>query len=326
MKKVNPVKISFLTSRYSKILAVAHLEFGVDLLISNVSNKPLATVRRLYNSFKHLFDGERDLVCWARKNNIKTISMQELDQEQIANEIRKNNIDILITYHAPILGPAIITSPTKAAINLHPSLLPSYRGGSPVLWQVVDGIKTSAVSVHRLTENTDQGEILQQYPFTIRNGSRKKDILNAIDTAGSIALVSVLSDIASNKEVKGIPQTRNSPTPYASNKKRQDLKNLINWFDTPGLKLYNLLSYLDGWPLELGEPNGWVRFFPLIADSYQNESVSEHLGLITHNGRWYFNSRLGAVLLAIDWSPVAILRHQRRRQLFHHGELNQGYL
>lgn len=320
------IKIAFLTSSYSQILETVHQNFGVDFLIHTASTQVLPPKLRFFNAIKQMIGMQRNLNHWATKNNIRTASIIASGQDSIANEIRSNGIDILITSHAPILKPVVILSPRKLAINVHPSELPCFRGGSPLLWQVIDGVEKSAVTIHRLTEEVDHGEILAQHPYTILHGLRKRDIIKLSEQAGSIALSSVLNDLVSGRTLTGRPQTNHSPTRYARNIKREGLKDIIDWSDTSGLTLYNVLGYLDGWPIELGEPKNWVKYFPLKAHSYTNTTMGQKLGLVFYKGSWYLNSRNGAVRLSISWSPLSVIRHQKQRRLFHCGQLGNKYL
>jgi UDP-4-amino-4-deoxy-L-arabinose formyltransferase/UDP-glucuronic acid dehydrogenase (UDP-4-keto-hexauronic acid decarboxylating) len=49
------------------------------------------------------------------------------------------------------------------AVNIHPSLLPQYKGPSPTNWAIIEGEKETGVTIHRLTAVVDSGDILMQY-------------------------------------------------------------------------------------------------------------------------------------------------------------------
>jgi len=64
----------------------------------------------------------------------------------------------------------LLALPCYGCFNLHPSLLPAYRGPSPIFWQLRDGISHSGVSVHRMRTCLDAGELLCQRHLRIPDG------------------------------------------------------------------------------------------------------------------------------------------------------------
>jgi methionyl-tRNA formyltransferase len=71
--------------------------------------------------------------------------------------------DLLVIYGFNwILPPAVFGIPRLGAVNIHPSLLPRYRGPAPVLWAIRNGDPEIGVTVHRLDRGVDTGPILAQ--------------------------------------------------------------------------------------------------------------------------------------------------------------------
>ncbi len=69
---------------------------------------------------------------------------------------------ILVSCYARKIPQAILDIPVHGSFNLHPSLLPAYRGPAPVFWQFRDGLSEFGVTLHRMTETMDAGEIVAQ--------------------------------------------------------------------------------------------------------------------------------------------------------------------
>ena len=85
----------------------------------------------------------------------------ELLQQSCARLIRQRSIDFLLVACWPyLIGPAILASVGKAALNLHPSLLPAYRGADPVGRQIELGERRLGVSLHLLSQRFDAGDIV----------------------------------------------------------------------------------------------------------------------------------------------------------------------
>jgi methionyl-tRNA formyltransferase len=77
--------------------------------------------------------------------------------------IRLQSIDFLLVACWPyLISPTLIASAAKAALNLHPSLLPMYRGPDPVTRQIECGERSPGVTVHLLSREFDAGDIVAQ--------------------------------------------------------------------------------------------------------------------------------------------------------------------
>ena len=76
------------------------------------------------------------------------------------------DVILAATFHEKI--PAAVTALARvAAVNLHPSLLPKYRGPTPTHWAVINGETASGITYHRLTDRLDAGEVLWQVSAAI---------------------------------------------------------------------------------------------------------------------------------------------------------------
>lgn len=84
-------------------------------------------------------------------------------QAQCACLLQQTAIDFLLVACWPyLIGKALIASPRKAALNLHPSLLPDFRGPNPVAQQLAIGAGGFGVTLHLLNNQFDQGDIIAQ--------------------------------------------------------------------------------------------------------------------------------------------------------------------
>ena len=74
---------------------------------------------------------------------------------------------ILSVWYRRLLGPDLLALPRIAALNLHGSLLPAYRGRAPVNWVLVNGERQTGVTLHHMTHEADAGDIVAQTPIDI---------------------------------------------------------------------------------------------------------------------------------------------------------------
>lgn len=84
-------------------------------------------------------------------------------QAEFARLVQQAAIDFLLVACWPyLISEALITSPRKAALNLHPSLLPDFRGPNPIEQQLARGTSRFGVTLHLLNEQFDRGDIIAQ--------------------------------------------------------------------------------------------------------------------------------------------------------------------
>ncbi len=69
------------------------------------------------------------------------------------------------------LPEALLALPRWGCLNVHPSLLPAYRGPAPLFWQLRDGLHTSGVTIHQMSARLDEGPLLAQAPFRLPSGA-----------------------------------------------------------------------------------------------------------------------------------------------------------
>lgn len=93
--------------------------------------------------------------------------------------------DFLLVACFPYRLPAAIRDwPTQLAINLHPSLLPAYRGPDPLFWQLQRNEKKTGISLHVIRESFDSGPILLQTPINLPAGATRQELDSLIARQG----------------------------------------------------------------------------------------------------------------------------------------------
>ena len=321
-------RVAFLTIGYSSALDQLNEHYTIDLLLHNelIEPKDRPFLQKIKKKIRRFFSSKQDIVLWAKKRNIKEYSMQYHDQSEIAEYIRQSDIDILISSFAPILKNEILQAPKLYALNIHPSDLPAYRGGNPLLWQIIDGVKHSAVTIHKLSAELDRGDIVHKEPFEIPDGISKRKLTDFINDVVAKAAANVLDMIEKNTLGQGIEQPNSSPTAFAPTVQRELITTRINWNNLSGKSLYNLVSYMDFFPVELTENTAVSTLFPLKAHSYIDHPVTQEPGLVKHRGHWYFNSRAGSLRLKFCFTPVCFLQQYKIRRKYRNGQLKKQYI
>lgn len=111
-------------------------------------------------------------------------------QASCAERLRRDAIDYLLVACWPyLLAPDLVASPRKAALNLHPSPLPRYRGPDPVGQQLAQGESSFGVTLHRLSQQFDAGAIVARESFAIAAAQRNRDDVERLCAARGVGLL-----------------------------------------------------------------------------------------------------------------------------------------
>ncbi len=111
---------------------------------------------------------------WAKLNNIEVRQPEKLDSEFI-DELKKEKWSIfVVASFGKIIPKAILDIPPKGTLNVHPSLLPKYRGASPIESQILNDEQEVGVSIMLLDEQMDHGAILAQTHYDTEHNEQMK--------------------------------------------------------------------------------------------------------------------------------------------------------
>jgi len=121
-------------------------------------------------------------------------------------------------------------------IGMHASLLPKYRGGSPLVWALINGDEEVGVSLFSFTESMDDGNIWGQCVVKVTFTDYISDILGKVE-AGGISLLKEEYNAILNRTIKPMPQDHSKAT-YCAQRLASD--GLINW-GKPAVQVYDFI-------------------------------------------------------------------------------------
>lgn len=181
--------------------------------------KPIGRKKEVQSNPLHQF---------AIHNSIESILIEKSIDQQIRNQLEtKNKIDILLVVDFGYIVPNwLLSLPAIAPINIHPSLLPRWRGSSPGQFVILYGENESAVTVMTMNDKLDQGKIITQIPFTVDTSWDQQQYYQHSFALVAEQLADILSQFA-NEELTAHAQPDESPTPMAARLNRED--GLIAW-------------------------------------------------------------------------------------------------
>ena len=150
------------------------------------------------------------------------------NQQQYEEILNNTNPDIIIVACFPYKLPALICQHKDCnAFNIHPSCLPKYRGPVPLFWQFYYGEENTGITIHRLTEDLDQGDIVLQQVVPYSDGFSTTDATSLLATTAANMLKTLARQIDS-KTLTDTQQNENEAS-YYSWPKQEDFIITTNW-------------------------------------------------------------------------------------------------
>lgn len=142
---------------------------------------------------------------WDAIKNLRSIVVSLVDwsvdldsvQGRVQNAINDFQPDLILTYRCPyILPESIYMTPRYGAYNIHPAMLPKYPGLNPWPEIMRDKDMINGVTLHRIDNHIDAGEIVAQCSYSIRgmNGNEARDAADKIASSMVIRFFSTFRD------------------------------------------------------------------------------------------------------------------------------------
>ena len=181
----------------------------------------------------------------ANENEIKFLETDDLNDPNFINELRTLKPDIFIVVSfGKFLSQKILDIPLKGVINIHPSLLPLYRGPSPISAVILDGAKQTGVTIMLLNQGMDTGPILiQSDPVLLFGNETTSELSKDLFLKGSELLVDILDKYYQGK-INLIEQDNNFAT-YTNLIKATEGE--INWQKSADY-IFKRYRAFDKWP------------------------------------------------------------------------------
>jgi methionyl-tRNA formyltransferase len=121
---------------------------------------------------------------------------------RLAAELRALAPDVLVVVaYGRILGKDLLDLAPLGAVNVHASLLPRWRGAAPIQWAVADGDRETGVTIMRMDEGLDTGDLLLQRALPIGPEDGADDVSAKLAPLGAEALVEALPALAAGRLV-----------------------------------------------------------------------------------------------------------------------------
>jgi methionyl-tRNA formyltransferase len=169
---------------------------------------------------------------------------ESLRQEEVIAEIRELQPQVIVVAaYGQILRPQVLSIPPSGVINVHPSLLPKYRGASPIAGALIAGEEKTGVTIMLMDEGMDTGPILAQISIKIRPEDTTGSLVERLARIGADLLLETLPRWLEG-QIRPQPQDNASAT-YTKPIAKKD--GLIDW-SLPAVEIWGRVRAFDPWP------------------------------------------------------------------------------
>lgn len=180
----------------------------------------------------------------ARQLGLRVLQPARLKDASVIHTIRDLNADIIVTVaYGKIIPGELLKVPPSGCINLHPSLLPRYRGASPIQAAIAAGERETGVTIMFQTDELDAGDIVLQRRVPIAEDDTGATLEDTLAQVGAEALVEAIRLIAAG----GAPRIPQDVTKASYVKKLTKEHGRIDWA-RPADELERLIRAMNPWP------------------------------------------------------------------------------
>lgn len=168
-----------------------------ELVDNGRFHHPITPVRQTLPTLTLLTQQAATPLALAATHDVPAFAVRQLAAPETLATLAALQPDVICVSCFPHrLPPAILKLPSLGCLNVHPSLLPHFRGPAPLFWALRAGVAETGVTVHFMDENFDTGDIALQRPFPLPNGITHADLETSLAQMGADLLVEAVQKLA----------------------------------------------------------------------------------------------------------------------------------
>lgn len=181
---------------------------------------------------------------WALDKGIDIYQPENINDPDSVELLKSLKPDLIVTAaFGQIVSKDVLDIPSLGCINVHASILPRYRGASPIQQAIIDGEEETGITIMYMDEGMDTGDIILQKYTSIDPDENAGSLHDRLALLGGRTLKEAL-ELFEQGRPEGVPQDHDSAT-YC--KKIDKSWGEINW-NMPATQLKNLVRGLTPWP------------------------------------------------------------------------------
>lgn len=179
---------------------------------------------------------------FALSKNLKLFQPEKItNNTEFKEEIKKLELDLVcVVSYGVILPKSFLKIPKLGCINVHPSLLPKYRGPAPIQWAILNGDETTGVTIMYLNEKMDAGDIITQKEVKIDENETTGELWDRLSTIGANLLINSIKDIENGTSTRTKQPEEFTLAPMLTKEMSK-----IDWNTQNSIKIKNLVRGLN---------------------------------------------------------------------------------
>ena len=187
---------------------------------------------------------ESPVAILAKKLKLNVFKPESINQNDLVSELKLLDIDFLIVIaYGKIIPSWLLELPSKLSINVHFSILPKYRGASPIQSALLNGDSSSGISMIKMSEHLDAGDIISSFNIKIDPKDNKLTLEKKLTDICIEELPKILTLVKSNKiELK---EQNDSSASYCKKIVKSD--SIID-FNDKAINIINKFRAYYEWP------------------------------------------------------------------------------
>ncbi len=193
---------------------------------------------------RHLALSETPVKKASLKKGVNIFQPENPEEPGFLKKIESLDADLfVVSSYGRILTKNILSLPKIYCINLHPSLLPAYRGAAPVNWAVIRGEKKTGLTIIKMNEKMDAGDIILQRRVIIEKEDTSLTLNKRLSELGAILLLDAVRFVKEDRV--SFKKQNNRKVTFAPKLKKED--GAIDW-EKPAAEIHNLVRGTLPWP------------------------------------------------------------------------------
>ena len=257
--------------------------------------------------------------AYAEEYNIPVFHPKSLKSQETQDEFASHDLDVaVVAAYGLILPKAVLHTPRYGCINIHASLLPRWRGASPIHRAVWEGDEESGVTIMQMDEGLDTGPEIIKKAVRLEERETSTTLHDRLAVLGSEMALEVINKLAKKGQLTAKKQEKEGVT-YAHLLKKEDGK--INWEQTAA-QIDRQIRALNPWPgvwAEIGENRLKILEAAPQNSGNLSESKNRPVGLLLDK-EGYIQCGEGTILQLLKVQPAG------KQAMDFKSALNGGYL
>lgn len=182
--------------------------------------------------------------AWAEERGLPLFQPERAAAPDFLDAFAGLGIEVaLVAAYGLLLPPKLLDIPRLGFINVHPSLLPRYRGAAPVQWTLLNGDAVTGVSILQVTPRLDDGDILLQREVPVDPEEDAGALLSRLALLGGALSAEALEHLGRG-DIRAVPQDE-SRVVWARALEKEDGR--LDW-NQPAAAIHNRVRAVQPWP------------------------------------------------------------------------------